>query len=75
VVSFAPAKIQPPAPRRGRLLARPALEGRLRDALAARRAVLLAAPAGSGKTALLMARAAAAAGRPWRRLGLARSGR
>lgn len=54
MVSFAPAKIQPPAPRRGRLLARPALEGRLRDALAAHRAVLLAAPAGSGKTALLV---------------------
>ncbi|WP_298828439.1 LuxR C-terminal-related transcriptional regulator [uncultured Piscinibacter sp.] len=53
-MSFAPAKIQPPAPRRGRLLARPTLEGRLRDALAAHRAVLLAAPAGSGKTALLV---------------------
>lgn len=53
-VTFALGKIQPPVPRRGALLARPALEGRLRDALAAHRAVLVAAPAGCGKTALLV---------------------
>jgi len=53
-VTFALGKIQPPVPRRGSLLARPLLEARLRDTLAAHRAVLLAAPAGCGKTALLV---------------------
>lgn len=47
-------KIQPPVPRRARLLARPALEARLRGALDQHRVVLIAAPAGSGKTALLV---------------------
>ena len=53
-MTFALGKIQPPLPRRGALLARPALEGRLRDAIATHRAVLVAAPAGCGKTALLV---------------------
>jgi hypothetical protein len=53
-MNFAHAKIQPPVPRRGQLLARPALEARLRDALPAHRAVLVCAPAGYGKTALLV---------------------
>jgi LuxR family maltose regulon positive regulatory protein len=53
-VGFALAKIQPPVPRRGQLLARPALESRLREAVAGHRAVLLAAPAGYGKSALLV---------------------
>jgi LuxR family maltose regulon positive regulatory protein len=51
---FAAAKIQPPVPRRGQLLARPALEARLRDAVQRQRAVLVAAAAGFGKTALLV---------------------
>lgn len=53
-VGFALAKIQPPLPRRGQWLARPALETRLRDAVAGHRAVLVAAAAGYGKTALLV---------------------
>jgi LuxR family maltose regulon positive regulatory protein len=53
-LSFALGKIQPPVPRRGQLLARPAIEARLRDALHAHRAVLVCAPAGYGKTALLV---------------------
>jgi LuxR family maltose regulon positive regulatory protein len=53
-VSFAHGKIQPPLPRRGQLLARPQIEARLRDALDAHRAVLVCAPAGYGKTALLV---------------------
>ncbi|HEX2541830.1 MAG TPA: LuxR C-terminal-related transcriptional regulator [Caldimonas sp.] len=53
-MGFALAKIHPPVPRRGQLLARPALEARLRDALEAHRVVLVAAPAGYGKTALLV---------------------
>lgn len=52
-VNFARTKIQPPVPRGGPLLARPALESRLRAALQAHRVVLVAAPAGYGKTALL----------------------
>ena len=52
-MSFAHTKIQQPRPRAGLLLPRPALERRLADALAAQRAVLLCAPAGYGKTALL----------------------
>ncbi|GMV57747.1 MAG: LuxR family transcriptional regulator [Betaproteobacteria bacterium] len=53
-MNFAHAKIHPPVPRQGQLLARPALEARLRDALPAHRAVLVCAPAGYGKTALLV---------------------
>jgi len=53
-VGFALAKIQPPAPRRGQLLARPALEARLRQAVADHRVVVVAAAAGYGKTALLV---------------------
>lgn len=53
-VGFALAKIQPPSPRRGQWLARPALEQRLRDAVASHRAVLVWAAAGFGKTALLV---------------------
>lgn len=48
------SKIRPPVPRQGTQLPRPALEARLRDALATHRAVLLDAPAGYGKTALLV---------------------
>ena len=53
-MSFALGKIQPPQPRRGRLLERPRLEARLREALRTHRVVLVAAPAGCGKTALLV---------------------
>ena len=53
-MNVTPGKIRPPLPRGGPLFARPALEARLRDALQAHRAVLLAAPAGCGKTALLV---------------------
>lgn len=53
-VSFALGKIQPPQPRRGRLLERPRLEARLREALHTQRVVLVVAPAGCGKTALLV---------------------
>jgi LuxR family maltose regulon positive regulatory protein len=53
-VGFALAKIQPPVPRRGQLLARPSLEARLREAVASHRAVLVAAAAGYGKSALLV---------------------
>lgn len=53
-MDIALGKIQPPRPRGGGLLPRPALEQRLRDALAGHRAVLVAAPAGCGKTALLV---------------------
>ena len=52
-MSFAHTKIQQPRPRPGLLLARPALEQSLRAALAEQRVVLLCAPAGYGKTALL----------------------
>jgi LuxR family maltose regulon positive regulatory protein len=53
-VSFAVGKIQIPQPRRGLLIARPALEARLAQAIATQRAVLLVAPAGYGKTAALV---------------------
>ncbi len=53
-MGFALAKIQPPVPRREQHLARPALEARLRAAVAGYRAVLVAAAAGYGKTALLV---------------------
>jgi len=50
---FARTKIQLPRPRPGLLLPRPALERRLVDALLQHRVVLLHAPAGYGKSALL----------------------
>jgi LuxR family maltose regulon positive regulatory protein len=53
-VSFAAGKIQAPQPRRGLLIARPALEQRLAQAIDTQRAVLLVAPAGYGKTAALV---------------------
>ena len=53
-MSYALSKIQPPEPRRGQLLARPALEARLRDAVRSHRVVLITAAAGYGKTALLV---------------------
>jgi LuxR family maltose regulon positive regulatory protein len=52
-MSIARAKIVPPQPRHGLLLARPALEARLREAVRTHRAVLVCAAAGFGKTALL----------------------
>jgi LuxR family maltose regulon positive regulatory protein len=51
-MSFARTKIQPPR-LRAAFVERGALQGRLADALRSRRAVLLCAPAGYGKTALL----------------------
>lgn len=51
-VSFAHGEIQPPVPRHGQYVARPAIAARLREALASHRAVLVCAPAGYGKTAL-----------------------
>ncbi|MBL8344561.1 MAG: AAA family ATPase, partial [Rubrivivax sp.] len=53
-MTFARSKIQPPQPRQGLLLARPALERRVLDALQGHRVVLVCAPAGYGKTALLV---------------------
>jgi LuxR family maltose regulon positive regulatory protein len=55
-MSFARTKIQPPRPRGRVLLARPRIDGPLREALATQRLVLVSAPAGYGKSAL-MARA------------------
>ncbi len=52
-MSFARTKIQPPRPRRGSLIERPALETRLADALVSARLVLVSAAAGYGKTAAL----------------------
>ena len=54
---FATTKIQPPRPRSTRI-ARPRLEGLLAAALGRRRVVLIAAPAGFGKTSLLAAQIA-----------------
>jgi LuxR family maltose regulon positive regulatory protein len=54
-VSFARSKIHPPQPRPGLLLERPRVEQALRDACRSHRVVLLSAPAGSGKTALMAA--------------------
>ncbi|HEX2011090.1 MAG TPA: transcriptional regulator, partial [Roseateles sp.] len=51
-LAFARTKIQVPRPRTG-LLARPRVETPLRQALREQRVVLLAAPAGFGKTSLL----------------------
>ena len=53
-VSIAATKIQRPRLRAGVTMARPALEGRLLQALDEQRLVLLVAPGGSGKTALLV---------------------
>jgi LuxR family maltose regulon positive regulatory protein len=53
-MTFALTKIQRPRPRAGLLLARPALERELVSALSAHRVVLVCAPAGYGKTALLV---------------------
>src|SRR6185295_18129762 len=53
-MTFAHTKIQRPRPRAGLLLPRPALEAELVAALLSHRAVLLCAPAGYGKTALLV---------------------
>lgn len=52
-MNFARTKLQPPRPRAGTLVERPALQRRLRDALLSQRLVLLCAPAGYGKTATL----------------------
>lgn len=54
--TFAQAKIQPPHPKAGTLVARPALEAELVERLMAHRVVLLHAAAGFGKS-LLLARA------------------
>jgi len=53
-VSIAATKIQRPRLRAGLTMARPTLEQRLLQALGEQRLVLLVAPAGSGKTALLV---------------------
>ena len=53
-MSIAATKIQRPRLRAGVTMARPALEGRLLQALDEQRLVLLVAPGGSGKTALLV---------------------
>ncbi|MEW6704004.1 MAG: LuxR C-terminal-related transcriptional regulator [Pseudomonadota bacterium] len=52
-MSFAHTKIQQPRPRSSLLLSRPTLERELVQALCTQRVVLLCAPAGYGKTALL----------------------
>lgn len=52
-MSFAHTKIQPPRPRGGRLLPRPRLDEPLAQALAGQRLVLVSAPAGYGKSALM----------------------
>ncbi|NUZ05517.1 LuxR C-terminal-related transcriptional regulator [Piscinibacter koreensis] len=65
--SFALTKIQPPRPRAG-LVARVTLEERLVDAALSKRLVLVAAPAGFGKTAALtrlIARLGGAASVAW----------
>ncbi len=53
-MTFALSKIQPPQPRQGLLIARPGLEQRVLGALQGHRVVLVCAPAGYGKTALLV---------------------
>jgi ATP/maltotriose-dependent transcriptional regulator MalT len=66
-MNFARTKIQPPRPRAA-FVERVELQARLRDALLHRRLVLLCAPAGYGKTALLaqeVARLAADAAVAW----------
>ncbi|HSW03043.1 LuxR C-terminal-related transcriptional regulator [Aquabacterium sp.] len=52
-MTFARTKIQPPRPRGRVLLSRPRVDGPLRDALATQRLVLVSAPAGYGKSALM----------------------
>ena len=52
-MTFARTKIQPPRPRGRVLLPRPRVDAPLRDALATQRLVLVSAPAGYGKSALL----------------------
>lgn len=52
-MDFARTKIQPPRPRGRLLLARPRVDAPLREALLAQRLVLVSAPAGYGKSALL----------------------
>lgn len=52
-MSFARTKIQPPQPRGRVLLARPRIDAPLREALATQRLVLVSAPAGYGKSALM----------------------
>lgn len=52
-MAFARTKIQPPRPRPGTLIERPALERRLGDALLSCRLVLICAAAGFGKTPAL----------------------
>src|SRR5690348_12809741 len=52
-MSFARTKIQPPQPRGRTLLARPRVDAPLREALLSQRLVLVSAPAGWGKSALL----------------------
>lgn len=52
-MTFARTKIQPPRPRGRTLLPRPRIDGPLAEALAAQRLVLVSAPAGCGKSALL----------------------
>ncbi len=67
-MSFARTKIQQPRPRSGLLLARPALEQALADALQHHRVVLVCAAAGYGKSALLgqaLERLPAGAARAW----------
>jgi LuxR family maltose regulon positive regulatory protein len=53
-MTFARTKIQPPRPRGRLLLPRPRVDGPLRDALATQRLVLVSAPAGYGKSALMV---------------------
>jgi LuxR family maltose regulon positive regulatory protein len=52
-LGFARTKIQPPRPRPGALVERPAIEARLADALLHQRLVLVSAAAGYGKTTAL----------------------
>ncbi|PZP27427.1 MAG: transcriptional regulator [Roseateles depolymerans] len=52
-MAIAHTKIRPPRPRAGQLIQRPALLARLERALDAGQSLLLCAPAGFGKTALL----------------------
>jgi LuxR family maltose regulon positive regulatory protein len=52
-MTFARTKIQPPQPRGRVLLARPRVDAPLRAALATQRLVLVSAPAGYGKSALM----------------------
>ncbi|TXI17967.1 MAG: transcriptional regulator [Roseateles sp.] len=52
-MAIAHTKIRPPRPRAGQLIQRPALIARLDEALQAGQSLLLCAPAGYGKTALL----------------------